>query len=113
MAICGRTGSGKSSLIALLLKLLNPLPETAENAVIDDIPPHRINRSALCQRIIAVPQEAASLPDGSTFQANLDPSVVSTPEECQAVLAAVHLWKFVQARGGLDAGMSAGTLSAG
>lgn len=113
VAICGRTGSGKSSLIALLLKLLDPLPETAENAVIDNIPLHRINRSALRQRIIAVPQEAVFLPDGSTFQANLDPSVVSTPEECQAVLAAVGLWKFVQERGGLDAGMSAGTLSAG
>lgn len=114
IAICGRTGSGKSSLIALLLKLLDPLPQSAEDAVvIDDTPLSRINRTALRQRIIAVPQEAVFLPDGTTFQANLDPFDVSTPEECQAALAAVSLWDFVQERGGLGAGMSVGTLSAG
>ncbi|KGO49054.1 ABC transporter, integral membrane type 1 [Penicillium expansum] len=113
VAICGRTGSGKSSLMALLLKILDPLPETAGNAIIDNTPLHRINRAALRERIIAVPQEAVFLPDGSTFRANLDPSDVSTPEECEVVLVAVDLWKFVQERGGLDAAMSAGTLSAG
>ena len=113
VAICGRTGSGKSSIIALILKLLDPLSETASNVTIDNTPLHRINRVALRQRIIAVPQEAVFLPDGSTFQNNLDPSDVSTSEECQAVLAAVSLWNFVLERGGLNAGMSAGTLSAG
>ena len=113
IAICGRTGSGKSSLIALLLKLLDPISETAANAVIDDLPLHRIDRPSLRERILAVPQEAVFLPDGSTFRTNLDPLDVSMPEECRAVLIAVHLWQFVQERGGLDAGMSAGTLSAG
>ncbi|KAF2489056.1 P-loop containing nucleoside triphosphate hydrolase protein [Lophium mytilinum] len=113
VAICGRTGSGKSSLIALLLKLLDPLSETAGKAIIDDTELRRIDRPTLRQRIIAVPQEAVFLPDGSTFQTNLDPSDVSAPEECQAVLAAVSLWEFVQERGGLGAGMSPGTLSAG
>ncbi|KAJ5375709.1 ABC transporter integral membrane type 1 [Penicillium concentricum] len=113
VAICGRTGSGKSTLIALLLKLLDPTPETAGNAIIDNMPLHRLNRTALRECIIAVPQEAVFLPDGSTFRANLDPSDVSTPEECEAVLVAVDLWKFVQERGGLEEGMSAGTLSAG
>ncbi|KAE9363954.1 putative ABC multidrug transporter [Stipitochalara longipes BDJ] len=113
VAICGRTGSGKSSLIALLLKLLDPLPATANNISIDNTPLHLIERTALRERIIAVPQEAVFLPDGSTFQANLDPWSVSTPEECCAVLKAVDLWKFIEARGGLEAGMSAATLSAG
>lgn len=113
VAICGRTGSGKSSLVALLLKLLDPTPETAENVVIDNTPLHRVDRPALRQRIVAVPQEAVFLPDGSTFRANLDPLGVSTLEQCQTVLVTVGLWQFVQERGGLDAGMSAGTLSAG
>lgn len=113
VAICGRTGSGKSSLIALLLKLLDPTPETEANLAIDGTQLRCINRSALRQRIIAVPQEAVFLPDGSTYQANLDPSGVSSADECKAVLASVDLWDFVQDRGGLDAGMSAGTLSAG
>ncbi|KAH8673178.1 putative ABC multidrug transporter [Ilyonectria robusta] len=113
VAICGRTGSGKSSLVALLLKLLDPLSETLGNVVIDNTPLHRINRPALRQRIIAVPQEAVFLPEGSTFQDNLDPFNVSKPEECQSVLVAVKLWQFVLERGGLDAGMNAATLSAG
>lgn len=53
------------------------------------------------------------LPDGSTFKTNLDPFDASTLEECQIDLAAVDLWQFVHERGGLDAGMSAETLSAG
>lgn len=113
VAICGRTGSGKSSLIALLLKLLDPLPDISGEVIIDNTPLRRIDRQTLRQRIIAVPQEAVFLPDGSTFQANLDPSGVSTPEVCQSILAAVGLSQFVAERGGLDAGMSAGTLSAG
>lgn len=78
IAICGRTGSGKSSLIALLLKLLDPIPETAANAIIDNIPLHRINRDTLRQRIIAVPQDPVFLPDGTSFQTNLDPCGIST-----------------------------------
>ncbi|KAK4160538.1 P-loop containing nucleoside triphosphate hydrolase protein [Cladorrhinum sp. PSN259] len=113
IAICGRTGSGKSSLIAFLLKLLDPTSDTAVNAVIDNTPLYRIDRSALRQRIIAVPQEAVFLPDGATFRANLDPLDVSTPEQCQEILVAVKLWDFVHERGGIDAGMSSGTLSAG
>ena len=43
----------------------------------------------------------------------MDPSNVSTPEECKSALAAVGLWQFVQERGGLEAGMSVGSLSGG
>lgn len=113
VAICGRTGSCKCSINALILKLLDPPSETASNATIDNTPLHRIKRVALRQRIVAVPQEAVFLPDSSTFQTNLDPSDVSTSEECETVLAAVSLWNFVLERGGLNAGMSAVTLSAG
>ena len=97
----------------MLLKLLDPTTETAENATIDSTPLCRINRSALRQRIITIPQEAVFLPDGCSFQANLDPSDVSTTEECQSVLQAVGLWSLIQERGGLDAGLNASNLSAG
>lgn len=113
VAICGRTGSGKSSLIALLLKLLDPLPAKPGSVLLDGIPLKNIDRTTLRQRIIAVPQDAVFLPDGTSFRVNLDPAGESTAKECEAVLAAVGLTGFVQDRGGLDAGMSAGTLSAG
>ncbi|KAM0354777.1 hypothetical protein ACHAPU_000597 [Fusarium lateritium] len=113
VAICGRTGSGKSSLVALLLKLLDPLPEDGGEVTIDGTPLHRIDRQTLRQRILAVPQEAVFLPDGTSFKLNLDPLNVSTHEECKAVLTKVGLWQFVQEVGGLDAGMNPETLSAG
>ncbi|KAJ5791126.1 uncharacterized protein N7518_008137 [Penicillium psychrosexuale] len=113
IAICGRTGSGKSSLVALLLKLLDPISTTAENVTIDDLPLHRLNRSVLRQRIIAVPQEAVFLPDGSTVQNNLDIAEEATPEECKAVLESIGLWDFVKERAGLAARMNASSFSAG
>ncbi|RAK90695.1 ABC transporter [Aspergillus costaricaensis CBS 115574] len=130
VAICGRTGSGKSSFLALLLKLLDPLsspPIDHESSslnddqgrqsapvLIDELPLHRIHRATLRQRLIAVPQDPVFLPDGSSFLANLDPTNTATPAECQKVLEAVRLWEFVQERAeGLLAPVTAGTWSAG
>ncbi|RAH75408.1 putative ABC multidrug transporter [Aspergillus aculeatinus CBS 121060] len=123
IAICGRTGSGKSSFLALLLKLLEPLsPSLNTNGndqdhqeeplvIIDNIPLHRIHRATLRQRLIAVPQDPVFLPDGSSFRANLDPTNAATPAECQQVLEAVRLWDFVQEH--TEKGLYAGTMSAG
>ncbi|KAM7206938.1 hypothetical protein V8F33_000037 [Rhypophila sp. PSN 637] len=121
IAICGRTGSGKSSLVGFLLKLLDPISSlsgssAASTATIDSIPLDRIDRQTLRARIIAVPQEAVFLPDGSTFRANLDPLDLCTDsasDECEDVLRTVGLYEFVQSRGGLESGMNPGTLSAG
>ncbi|KAH7370165.1 putative ABC multidrug transporter [Rhexocercosporidium sp. MPI-PUGE-AT-0058] len=113
VAICGRTGSGKSSVIALLLKLLEPLPGIAATAMIDNIPLDRIERSTLRERIIVVPQEAVFLPEGSTFQENLDPFHAATAEECKNILKVMDSWSFVEKRGGLEAEMGADTLSQG
>lgn len=95
------------------MKLLDPIATTAEHIVIDDLPLHRLNRSVLRQRLIAVPQEAVFLPDGSTVQNNLDVAEEATPGECEAVLRSVGLWAFVEERGGLAAGMTASSFSAG
>ncbi|KAG9688401.1 putative ABC multidrug transporter, partial [Aureobasidium melanogenum] len=113
IAICGRTGSGKSSLIALFLKLLDPTSATSANISIDGLPLQRIDRSALRQRLLAVPQEAVFLPDGTSFKENLDPLNSSTFQECQQALESVGMWDFILGKGGLVASMSAGTLSAG
>ena len=123
VAICGRTGSGKSSFILLLLRLLDPYTpydsvtdsnDTAPNRVyIDDLALHTVDRTTLRERIIAVPQDANFLPDGTSFRENLDPFGAADAAMCQAVLETVDLWPFVLDRGGLEAGLTADTLSQG
>ncbi|CAK7275083.1 hypothetical protein SEPCBS119000_006500 [Sporothrix epigloea] len=124
VAICGRTGSGKSSFILLLLRLLDPCTPVNWNAsesddappnliFIDDLPLHKIDRPTLRERIIAVPQDANFLPDGTSFRENLDPFGTADAAKCQAALEAVQLWSFVLERGGLETGLTADTLSQG
>lgn len=113
VAICGRSGSGKSSTLLLLLRLLEPIPSTAQNIHIDDTPLHKIDRHILRQRIISVPQDSVFLPDGSAFKKNLDPLEVSSDLECRSVLETIGLWSFVKDRGGLSGGMIAESLSQG
>lgn len=63
--------------------------------------------------MIAIPQDVVFLPDGSTFQENLDPFNVCTAADARAVLETVDLWAYVHERGGLEAGMTASMLSQG
>jgi ATP-binding cassette subfamily C (CFTR/MRP) protein 1 len=100
-------------MILLLLRLLDPLPSSAQSITIDEIPLHKIHRSTLRQRIIAVPQDPVFLPDGTSFMANLDPFHVSEEIHCRAVLETVGLSELVDQRGGLSGGLSADTLSQG
>ncbi|KAF7524216.1 hypothetical protein PCG10_005908 [Penicillium crustosum] len=113
VAICGRTGSGKSSIILLLLRLLEPLLPCTGELTIDDVSLLTIDRSTLRLRIIAVPQDSTFFPDGTPFLKNLDPFNVANEEECQAVLEMTGLWALVSERGGLTAGLSADGLSHG
>ncbi|KAI0602863.1 ATPase-like protein [Biscogniauxia sp. FL1348] len=113
VAICGRSGSGKSSTLALLLRLLDPLVSCRHGIHIDDTPLHEIDRTTLRQRIIAVPQEPVFLPDGTSYMTNLDPYCTSQEDECRSVLDAVGLWHFVDSNGGLDAGLISDKLSQG
>ncbi|KAF4450096.1 hypothetical protein F53441_6740 [Fusarium austroafricanum] len=113
VAICGRTGSGKSTLILLLLRLIDPLPSCASNMKIDGIYLHQIDRATLRKRIICIPQDAVFLPDGSSVKANIDPYNAATDAECFSVLNTVRLSGFVQDKGSLSADMSADDLSAG
>lgn len=113
VAVCGRTGSGKSSLMLLLLRLLDPLPRCAENMEIDEIPVHKIDRATMRERIIAIPQDAIFLPDGSSIKSNLDPLDLATEAECLSALEAVRLRHFYDEKGSLQASVHADELSAG
>lgn len=113
VAIVGRTGSGKSSLILLLLRLLDPTLETENNISIDGLPLRRIKRDTLRQRIIAMPQDMVFLAAGETFKAALDPYARASDEECMVALEEVGLLDTVKEAGGLDASIAKDTLSQG
>ncbi|KAF2429831.1 ABC transporter [Tothia fuscella] len=113
LALVGRTGSEKSSLLLLLMRFLDPLPPTCQRMVIDDIPLHIIHRGTLRSRLIAMPQDPFFLPDGSTFMANLDPYDKASVEECTDVLQEVGLIELINERGGLSEAMNPGSISEG
>ncbi|KAK5996708.1 ABC transporter FGM5 [Cladobotryum mycophilum] len=113
VSICGRTGSGKSSVLSLLLRLIDPLPTNASPILIDDHPLSTIDRTALRERIISASQDAIFLPKGTSFKTNLDPWAMASDAECNTVLRDLDLAAVVEAKGGLDAAVNGAELSAG
>ncbi|KAF4435232.1 multidrug resistance [Fusarium acutatum] len=115
IALCGRTGSGKSSFILLLLALLEPVQKDNVEYMlsIDGVPLSSISPQTLRERIITVPQDPVFLPIGSTVMENLDPLGVATTEQCREVLQATDLWDMVVSHGGLGSILSESSLSQG
>ncbi|KAK3386815.1 ABC transporter [Podospora didyma] len=91
IAICGRSGSGKSSLVLLLLRMLEPLPPNTNNILVDGVGLHSIARGDVRDRIIAMPQDPVFLPGKLSVKQQLDPSGACTEAECHAVLQLVGL----------------------
>ncbi|KAJ5799694.1 uncharacterized protein N7518_001762 [Penicillium psychrosexuale] len=107
-AICGRTGSGKSSLVSTLLRML----ELQSGSIcVDDIDISTITRQAVRARFNSLPQDPFFLQ--GTVRENLDPLRVATDERLVQALQSVRLWDFCESRGGLDEDMNEGTLSHG
>ena len=113
VAICGRTGSGKSSLLLLLLSFINPLSSSEQAILIDGHSTCSIHPATLRSRIIALPQTAFLLPDGSSFQENLDPDNNCGGTECEEILDRLGLSDFVKSRGGLSSVLKRDSLSQG
>lgn len=104
IGICGRTGSGKSSLIMTLLHLLEVSPES--EVLIDGVDITKIPRQVLRERINGVPQESFFLKGSIRF--NASPLSKSTDEEIIDALRKVELWSLIEAKGGLNAELAAG-----
>jgi len=121
IGICGRTGSGKSTLIALIFRLL---PLSAGSVAIDDIDLSTIPRQKTRESVIAIPQEPYILSGTVRFNAaphsapfsDLDSEVserLVSDETIIAALQRVDLWDLISRRGGLDANISELGLSHG
>ncbi|GKZ71537.1 hypothetical protein AnigIFM50267_007578 [Aspergillus niger] len=94
LVIMGRTGSGKSTLMLSLLRLL----ETMHGDIyIDDINIAHVPLQVLRQRgIIAVPQDGFNIPTAS-IRFNLDPYNKCTDDDIVQALKRTHLWDKISA----------------
>ncbi|RDA91871.1 hypothetical protein CP533_0366 [Ophiocordyceps camponoti-saundersi (nom. inval.)] len=114
VVIVGRTGSGKSSLILTLLRMLEL---ESGRVIIDGIDTSHVSRQALRLRIVVISQDTIELP--GTVRQNLGLSWGSESgddgenEKMRSALARVGLWEMVSRRGGLDGDLSDVALSRG
>lgn len=89
VVVCGRTGSGKSSLLLSLLRLL----DTTEGSIaVDGVELSSLPRSLAREAaFITVAQEAFFLPQAS-LRFNLDPELKAPPSVVAAALRRTGLW---------------------
>ncbi|PWY72678.1 ATP-binding cassette transporter [Aspergillus eucalypticola CBS 122712] len=94
LVVMGRTGSGKSTLMLSLLRLL----ETKHGSIsIDDINIAHVPLQILRQRgIIAVPQDGFNIPTAA-IRVNLDPYNKCTSDEIVQALRRTRLWDKIAA----------------
>ncbi|XP_069365372.1 ATP-binding cassette sub-family C member 9-like isoform X2 [Maniola hyperantus] len=93
VAICGRSGSGKSSLV---LSCVGATTINSGRLLIDDQDVTRVPLRALRHRVVVLPQEAVMF--SGTLRENLDPLAVHTDEEIWQSLRAVGLNDYVTAQ---------------
>ncbi|GLA52801.1 hypothetical protein AnigIFM63604_009680 [Aspergillus niger] len=108
VAICGRSGSGKSSLVLCLGGLL---PIQSGTVQIDGVDLSNVCSEDILKRLSVVPQDPCFLP--GTIRLNIDPDEALSEAALEGVLKATHLSAIVQNMGGLDAELEPGLWSAG
>ncbi|CAI6342532.1 unnamed protein product [Periconia digitata] len=94
VAVVGRTGSGKSSLVASLFRMIDL---SAGNITIDSIPLSVLPRQTIRSRLIGLPQDAYLLP--GSVRLNADPTKQSTDKAIMQALRDVLLWDVVVSKG--------------
>lgn len=108
VAICGRSGSGKTSLI---LSILQMMAVRHGHIKIDGLDITSLNCEHLRKAINVVPQDPFLMP--GTVRFNVDPFGLASDEEMIRALTRVGLWAIVCEQGGLDKAMDTSAWSAG
>jgi ATP-binding cassette subfamily C (CFTR/MRP) protein 1 len=109
IGICGRTGSGKSSLLLSLFHMLENIP--GDSILIDGVDLTTLPRSSLRERLTAIPQETLIIP--GSIRENMDPLQKRTVDEINSALEKVGLASLVADRGGIETNMANLGLSQG
>ncbi|TVY83109.1 Multidrug resistance-associated protein [Lachnellula suecica] len=108
IGICGRTGSGKSSLLSVLLRMLDI---DSGSLIIDGQDLQLIRREAIRSRLITIPQDPFIL--SGSVRLNADPSGTTSDASIIAALKKVRLWEVLESRDGLETDMNVNPLSHG
>ncbi|KAL4884486.1 putative ABC transporter [Aspergillus karnatakaensis] len=108
LAICGRTGCGKSSLISTLLRLLELRSGTIE---IDSVDISTLPRESVRSALNTLPQEPFFY--AGSIRQNLDLWSLAADGEILDTLGVLGLREIIAKRGGLDSDMDEGFLSQG
>lgn len=108
LGICGRTGSGKSSLILALLRMIEI---QSGDVIIDGISLQSCPRDAIRCKITVIPQEPVLFP--GSVRENIAAFKVIDDDRVLRALEKVELREHVMAHGGLDAKIDDLPLSAG
>jgi ATP-binding cassette, subfamily C (CFTR/MRP), member 1 len=108
VAICGRSGSGKTSLILSLLQMID---SRSGRIVIDGVDALGLACTDIRSRINVVPQDPFLMP--GTVRFNIDPFGSASDADMIGALERVGMWAVVQPQGGLDKDMDIAAWSAG
>ncbi|KAJ0283939.1 hypothetical protein COL940_004326 [Colletotrichum noveboracense] len=108
IAVCGSSGSGKTSLV---LSLLQMIEVTDGRIFIDGIDLSTLERSAVRSHVNVIPQEPFFMP--GTVRFNLDPHSRASSEGIKTALDKVGLLSRIGMAGGLDAELEADGFSVG
>ena len=108
IGICGRTGSGKSSLMLTLFRLLDLKSGKIE---IDGIDISAIPRDTVRERLVSIAEEPLYLP--GTIRDNLNLYGHKTDDELIQVLKNAMIWDAVSIKGGLEAELDSAMFSHG
>ena len=90
VGIVGRTGAGKSSLIAALMRM----PDPRGDIIVDGITANKLNLQAWRQSISVIPQNPILF--SGTLRRNVDPTERFVDAEIWQVLQNVHLGELVK-----------------
>ncbi|KAI1859369.1 hypothetical protein JX265_010372 [Neoarthrinium moseri] len=108
IGLCGKTGSGKSSLLQTILQLLHKEEGTI---LIDGIDLDGVHPDVIRDRINSIPQEPTALP--GTVRKNLDPCNTHSDEELITAIQKVGLAHLLEGQLSLSTDFNHSMLSSG
>ncbi|XP_039710107.1 ATP-binding cassette sub-family C member 10 isoform X1 [Pteropus medius] len=103
LGIVGRTGSGKSSLLLVLFRLLEP---SSGQVLLDGVDTSQLELSELRSQLAIIPQEPFLF--SGTIRENLDPRGLFEDRALWQVLEQCHLSEVIISMGGLDGELGEG-----